>query len=133
MIESVDLVRDGKAPKIDQDPDAGTYESWCRAEQAEIDWSRPVADVYNLIRGCNPQPGAWTLCNGELLQLFDTRRGAETDARPGTVLSVGDKVVEVAAGGGSVEVLRVRPQGRGKIPAGEFANVAGLKPGDRLG
>ena len=133
MIESVDLVRDGRAPKIDQDPDAGSYESWCRAEQAEIDWSRPVADVYNLIRGCNPQPGAWTLYNGERLQLFDARRGGETDAQPSTLLSVGDKGVEVAAAGGSIEVLRVRPKGSGKIPASEFARSAGLKPGDLLG
>ena len=133
MMESVDLVRDGKAPKIDQDPDAGSYEGWCRAEQAEIDWSKRVADVYNLIRGCNPQPGAWTLCNGERLQLFDARRGGETDAQPGTVLSVGDKGVEVAATGGIIEVMRVRPKDSGKIPAGEFANSVGLKPGDLLG
>ena len=133
MIESVDLVRDGKAPRIDQDPDAGTYEGWCRAEQAEIDWFKPVADVYNLIRGCNPQPGAWTLCDGERLQLFDARRGGETDAQPRTVLSVGDKGVEVAAAGGSIEVLRVRPKGSGKIPAGEFARSRGLEPGDLLG
>ena len=92
-----------------------------------------MADVYNLIRGCNPQPGAWTLCNGERLQLFDTRRGVETDEQPGTVLNVGDKGVEVAAGGGSVEVLRVRPRAIGKIPAGEFADIAGIKPGDLLG
>ena len=133
MIEAVDLVRDGEAPKIDQEPSAGSYESWCRAEQAEIDWSRPAADVYNLIRGCNPQPGAWTLCNGQRLQLFDARRGAETDARPGTVLNVSDKGVEVAAGGGSIEVLRVRPKGSGKIPASEFADSEGIKPGDLLG
>ena len=133
MMESVDLVRDGKAPKIDQDPDAGSYESWCRAEQAEIDWSRSVANVYNLIRGCNPQPGAWTLCNGERLQLFDARRGGETRARPGTVLRVGEKGVEVAAVGGSIEVLRVRPRDGGKIPAGEFASSAGIRPGDSLG
>ncbi len=132
MIEAVDLVRDGKAPKIDQDPGAGSYESWCRAEQAEIDWSRPVAEVYNLIRGCNPQPGAWTLCNGQRLQLFDARRRGETAARPGTVLSVSDHGVEVAAAGGSIEVLRVRPKGRGKIPAGEFASSVGLKPGELL-
>ena len=132
MIEAVDLVRDGKAPKIDQDPGAGSYESWCRAEQAEIDWSKPVAEVYNLIRGCNPQPGAWTSCNGQRLQLFDARRGGETDARPGTVLSVGDNGVEVAAAGGSIEVLRVRPQGGEKIPAGEFASSVGLKPGELL-
>ena len=133
MIESVDLVRDGNAPKVDQDPDAGTYEGWCRAEQGEIDWSKPVADVYNLIRGCNPQPGAWTLCDGDRLQLFDARRGADGDGRPGEILSVGEKSVEVAAAGGSVEILRVRPKGSGKIPAGEFAASAGLKTGDMLG
>ena len=134
MIESVDLVRDGKAPKIAQDPDAGTYEGWCRAEQGEIDWSKPVGDVYNLIRGCNPQPGAWTLCNGEQLQLFDTQRSEDgSDGRPGEILRVGEKGVEVAATGGSIEVLRVRPKGSGKIPAAEFAASAGLKSGDTLG
>ena len=134
MIESVDLVRDGKAPKIAQDPDAGTYEGWCRAEQGEIDWSKPVGDVYNLIRGCNPQPGAWTLCNGEQLQLFDAQRSEDGgDGRPGQILRVGEKGVEVAAAGGSIEVLRVRPKGSGKIPAAEFATAAGLKSGDTLG
>ena len=132
MIESVELVRDGKAPKIDQDPDAGTYEGWCRAEQGEIDWSKPVGDVYNLIRGCNPQPGAWTVCKGDQLQLFDARRG-DGAGRPGEVLGVGEKSVEVAAAGGSIEVLRVRPKGSGKIPAAEFAASAGLKPGETLG
>ena len=132
MIESVDLVRDGKAPKIAQDPDAGTYEGWCRAEQGEIDWTKPVGDVYNLIRGCNPQPGAWTLCNGERLQLFDANRGSGS-GRPGEILGVGEKSVEVAAAGGSIEVLRVRPKGSGKIPAAEFAASAGLKSGDSLG
>ena len=133
MIESVDLVRDGKAPKVAQDPDAGTYEGWCREEQGEIDWSKPVGDVYNLIRGCNPQPGAWTLCNGERLQLFDAQRGDGGDGRPGEILRVGEKGVEVAAAGGSIEVLRVRPKGSGKIPAAEFAASAGLKPGNSLG
>ena len=133
MIESVDLVRDGKAPKIEQDPDAGSYEGWCRAEQGEIDWTRPVSDVYNLIRGCNPQPGAWTLYNGDRLQLFDARRGGTTSARPGEVVSVGEAAVEVAAAGGSIEVLRVRPKGSGKIPATEFAASAGIGPGDVLG
>ena len=110
MIEAVDQVRAGQAPKIEQDPDAGSYEGWCRAEQAEIDWSRPAGDVYNLIRGCNPQPGAWTRCNGERLQLFDSRRGGQTDARPGTVLSVGDRR---GSGGG-----RRQRRGAARSPAG---------------
>src|SRR5215210_1135712 len=42
MVEAVDLVRDGKAPKIVQDEDEATYESWCRKADAEIDWAKPV-------------------------------------------------------------------------------------------
>src|SRR3546814_7127382 len=60
MCECVDLVRDGKAQKIPQDDSKATYESWCRKADAQIDWSKPVDEVYNLILGTNPQPGAWT-------------------------------------------------------------------------
>src|SRR5919206_3674556 len=51
MVESVDLVRAGRAPKLVQDEAQATYESWCRKEDVEIDWGRPVGEVYDLIRG----------------------------------------------------------------------------------
>src|ERR671926_438700 len=40
MMESVDLVRDGRASKLVQDDAKATYESWCRKADVEIDWSR---------------------------------------------------------------------------------------------
>ncbi|HEY1385117.1 MAG TPA: methionyl-tRNA formyltransferase, partial [Dongiaceae bacterium] len=64
MMEALALVRAGKAPAIAQDDSQATYESWCGKKDAEIDWSRPASAVYNLIRGCNPQPGAWTTHKG---------------------------------------------------------------------
>lgn len=133
MMEAVDLVRDGKAPRIDQDPQVGSYEGWCRTEQAEIDWSESADNVYNLIRGCNPQPGAWTLFNGKQLQIFDVRRGQACDARPGEVIRLTDDSVEVAASGGSIEVVRVRPSGSGKILVREFCESVALQPGDLFG
>ena len=39
MVESVDLVREGRAPKLVQDEAQATYESWCRKADVEIDWS----------------------------------------------------------------------------------------------
>ena len=44
MIESVDLVRDGSAPRIVQDESRSTYESWCRKADVEIDWAKPAAE-----------------------------------------------------------------------------------------
>src|SRR5210317_584936 len=74
MLESIDLVRDGNAPREVQDPDDGSYEGWCRKEDVQIDWSKSTDEVYNLIRGANPQPGAWTILDGAEIRIFDSRK-----------------------------------------------------------
>lgn len=144
MIEAVDMVRSGNAPKTPQwelagldaevDPsELGTYEGWCREEQAEIDWSEPADTVYNLIRGANPQPGAWTTYDGGPLQVFDSHKAEGAHAgEAGTVVRIADDGFEVATGDGSIKVMRVRPAGQGKVPAVEFAASAGLRVGHRF-
>jgi methionyl-tRNA formyltransferase len=134
MIEAVDLVRDGKAPKIVQDESQHTYESWCGKKDVEIDWTKPVQEVWNLIRGANPQPGAWSLFNGQSVKIFDANKHTDdTGAKPGTVTAVGDSSFTVAAGGGAIEILRVRPEGGGKVKAEEFIASVELKPGAQFG
>ncbi|MDP6573836.1 MAG: methionyl-tRNA formyltransferase [Rhodospirillales bacterium] len=133
MVESVDLVKAGKAPKIVQDETNATYESWCKKEDAEIDWSKPAPDVYNLIRGTNPAPGAWTTHAGKTLQIFDSARLDEASGAPGEVLDVSADGIAVAAAGGGILVKRVRAEGGQKVPAAEFTTEAGLAKGERLG
>jgi len=134
MVEAVDLFRDGRATRTKQDDSKATYESWCRKKDAKIDWSKPVDQVYNLIRGTNPQPGAWTTCVGKELQIFDSaKRSNSGGAEPGEVIAVTPTAITVAAKGGAIEVQRVRPEGGAKVAAGEFAAAAELKPGARLG
>ena len=133
MLESVDLVRDGKAPRIDQDHSKKTYESWCRKADAKIDWSKPADEVYNLIRGTNPQPGAWTTHAGNEVQVFDSAAAASASGAAGQVVAIDDDGIVVAAGSnGGVLIKRVRPAGGAKITAGEFASAANLKVGDTL-
>jgi methionyl-tRNA formyltransferase len=133
MMESVDLVRDGKAPKIVQNEDEATYESWCRRDNAEVDWSKPVREVYDLIRGTNPRPGAWTTIDGAEVGILDCAPvDGDPDAVPGTVLEVeGDRLV-VAADGGAIAVEVVRADGD-KQAAGEYARRAGVEAGAVLG
>jgi methionyl-tRNA formyltransferase len=133
MMESVDLVRDGRAPKLVQDEDEATYESWCRHDDAEIDWRKPVREVYDLIRGTNPRPGAWTTIGGEEVGILDCAPAdGDPDAAPGTVLAVdGDRLV-VAADGGAIAVEVVRADGD-KQAAGDYARGAGVEAGAVLG
>lgn len=134
MLESVDLVRDGKAPKIPQDESKATYEGWCRDEDVEIDWSKPRQDVWNLIRGSNPQPGAWTRHGDTTLKIFDcVKQEAAEGASPGQVTAVGDEGISVACADGQIRIQRLRPAGAKKMTAAEYLAEAGLKAGDRLG
>lgn len=133
-LEAIDLVRAGDPPKIAQDDSKATYEGWCNKKAAEIDWSRSVGEVYNLIRGCNPQPGAWTTFNGETLQIFDSEKLDDgAFGRVGQVSAVGDDGMLVTAGRGAVRVKRVRYAGGKKVTAKEFAGQAGLEEGAKLG
>lgn len=131
MMESIELVRAGKAPREVQDPDAGSYEGWCRKEDVLIDWYRPTEDVYNLIRGANPQPGAWTTNNGAELKVLDSRR-AEGSGAAGSVLAVDDAGIEVATADGAIRIMKVRAEA-GKLAAAEYAASAGLEVGSTLG
>ena len=131
MMEAIELVRDGKAPKQVQDPDDGSYEGWCRKQDVEIDWSKSTDEVYNLIRGANPQPGAWTTNGGAELKIFDSRK-AEGSGDPGTVLAIGDDGVVIATADGAIRAIKVRADA-GKVPAQEYAAAAGLVEGSKLG
>ena len=132
LLEAVDLVRAGTAPKVAQDPNAGSYESWCRPDDVCIDWNRPTQDLYNLIRGANPQPGAWTTLGGTRLQLFDCRP-SNAEGKPGAVVATHPTGFTVATADGGIDVLRLRPAGAGKMPASEFLMKKGVAVGQRLG
>src|SRR5947199_3350159 len=73
MLESVDLVKAGKAPRIKQDESKATYEGRCGPENAHIDWAKSWRQIDPLIRGCNPAPGAWTTLEGKTIRIFDAK------------------------------------------------------------
>jgi methionyl-tRNA formyltransferase len=137
MLEAVDLVKAGKAPRIKQDHAQATYEGWCSAENAHIDWAKPWAQIHNLIRGCNPAPGAWTNLNGQKLQIFESKPLPARDpkgigGKMGEVVEVAGDGFTVACADGRIKVLRVKPADGPKVAAGEFAAGAKLASGARL-
>ena len=132
VLEVCDLFRGGNPPHIVPDEADATYERRCVKKHAKIDWNKPVAQVYNLIRGTNPAPGAWTTVGGMELGVFDCAR-VPGDGISGRVVEVSDEGVTVQCVGGRIQMKRVRPAGGGKVPAAEWAAEAGIAKGDMLG
>jgi len=132
VLDAVALVREGKAPRVPQDESRASYDPLCRDEHAAIDWSCPAAELHDLIRGCDPQPGAHTAWRGARLRLYEPRRvDARAGATPGTVLAVAAEGLTVAAGDGAIRCARARNGGT-KAAAAEVARVVGIEAGSRL-
>ena len=138
MLEAADVVVAGKHRETAQDESLASYEGWCRAAEAKINWANHVDFVYNLIRGCNPAPGAWTTLGGKKLQIFDSRKHAfrtfgAVKGKIGEVSEIGRDSFFVTAQGGRIEVLKAKHEDGKKISAAEFATQNKLAAGTLLG
>ncbi len=131
MVESVKLVKAGKAPKIVQDLSLGEHEDLCK--KMVINWADPIDQVYNAIRGSNPAPGAETAYKGGVVKIFDCEKRKAAAGKPGTIVEIAEEGFLVAGNGGSIFVKRLQPKGSPKVKAPEFVASAGVQVGDTMG
>ena len=100
---------------------------------AKLDFTKPAAELHNLIRGLSPWPVAHTTCNGKLLKvhraiLHDRDGSSGGDNKPGAVID--RKKLIVACGQGSLELLEVQLEGGKRMSGEDF--LRGRKP-EQLG
>jgi methionyl-tRNA formyltransferase len=137
MLEAADSVVKNEHREVAQDESQATYEGWCRKPEARISWANHVEFVYNLIRGCNPAPGAWCTLEGKELQIFDARKHAvrtfgAVKGRIGEIVEVTDKSFQVTSQGGRVEVLRAKLGDGKKVAAAELLASGAIRAGQIL-
>ena len=136
MLEAADLVVAGKHKEVVQDESQATYEGWCREAEAKIHWANHVDFIYNLIRGCNPAPGAWTTLNGVKLQIFDARKelvrtfGA-VKGKIGEVVEAKDGRLVITAQGGRIHAGKAKLGDGKKVAAAELVSSGRSKPARR--
>lgn len=134
MVEAVELIKEGRAPRIPQDESKATYEPPCDDRVASMDFEKDGKDIYNLIRGCDPQPGAYTIHNGKKIRFYDAEMfSSTTEKQPGEIVAIEERSLQIAVKGGIIRVAKLKVEKGEKIGAIEFAGLAGVKIGDQLG
>lgn len=131
MLEAADLVVAGQHQEVVQDETQASYEGWFKAEESKINWANHVDQIYNLIRACNPAPGAWTQLGETRVWLFDCRKHpirtfGEVKGKPGEVSRITENAIFINAQGGLIEVLKLKPEGGKKMGAADYAKDVGL-------
>jgi methionyl-tRNA formyltransferase len=149
MVEAVELIKKGKAPRISQDDSKATYEPPCDDRMASVNFEKPAKDVYNLIRGCDPQPGAYTTYfpspfpsplrgegkgEGKKVRFYEAKMSSSpVHKEPGEIVSIEEGGIQIAVKDGIVQIGKLRVDKGEKIGPAEFAKVIGANVGDRLG
>ncbi len=118
LLESLQLVAAGNAPRIPQDNARATYAPKLKREHGQIDWSESAEVIERKIRAFNPWPGAFMKLGGQNLKMFS---GSVVDlgGKSGEVLRSENELV-IAAGKGAVSVGEVQLEGKQRMHAAEF-------------
>jgi methionyl-tRNA formyltransferase len=134
IVEAVELIKKGKAPRIPQDESRATYEPPCDDRVASVNFEKSIRDIYNLIRGCDPQPGAYTTFKGKRVRFYDAKMSPSAiEKQPGEIVFLEEGVLQIAGKGGIIRIGKLRVDKGEKIGPFEFEQADNVKVGDRFG
>ncbi len=133
LLQTIAKLRDGTLTATPQNEAEATYAAKIEKADCAIDFSASAKEVHDRIRGLSPIPLAFTKTpDGKLLKVLESRvREGDPTAKPGTVLSLDGEIV-VACGEGAVALLRVLPEGKGRMSAADYIRGRKLSTGDIL-
>ncbi len=134
MLDTLTALENGTASRTPQDDTLSTYAAKIENKDCALSFDRPLAEVYNHIRGLSPVPNAVTkMPDGRTLKIIGAKKtDLHTDKAPGTVVGVKGGVLSVACRDGVIAITEVQPEGKGKMPAAAFLNGRGTAEGDVL-
>ena len=119
-------------PTPQTDEDAVTLAPKITVEEARLDWAHPAVELDRLVRGCSPEPMAWTTLRqaqgplrqaqgpeGERFKVALARPTNETGLAPGEVRAEKRRVL-VGTGTTALELVRVQPQGKKEMAGADW-------------
>jgi methionyl-tRNA formyltransferase len=111
-------------------PEGATLAPRLKKTDGALDWRRPARDLVNLVRGCNPWPGATTATPGGPLAIWRARvvGGVGT---PGMLIAH-ERTLAIATGDGALLPLEVQPESRRAVAWDEYLRGARLTAGRAL-
>ena len=134
LSEALRLLERGEAPRRPQAHESATYAPRLTPEEAAVNWNQSASFIVNQIRACGPSPGAYCHYRQHRLKLYGPEL-ADSDRRegkPGQIADLSARGLTVQAGRGWVLIGEVQPEGKRRMPAGDFARGARLAAGMAL-
>ena len=133
LLEAIRQIDAGLAQPEKQRNEEATLARILKKEDGLVDWQRSAAEIYNLWRGFNPWPGAYTVFRGQQMSITGARLGEGKPGIPGWLFAHQRRLFVSCGGAAALELLEVQLAGKKRMSAEAFLNGHQLEPNEVLG
>ncbi|HSS46987.1 MAG TPA: methionyl-tRNA formyltransferase, partial [Burkholderiales bacterium] len=133
IVRALRALERGQLRPQPQPATGASYAAKVQKTEAQINWQGAASQIERAVRAFNPQPGAYTMLNGETLKIWKTRLDYQAHGKPGEVISADDRGIVVACGSGGLRIEELQKAGGKRLPAQAFLSGFAIREGARLG
>ena len=133
LLQTIKQITEGSVVRNKQNDAKASYAPLLTKELERINWLLPAQEIYNLVRGLNPWPVAFSIFKGKKLKIWQTKViDNVTIGEIGTVLSLTETGFTVQTGKGILEILELQPESKRKMTAKDFVCGNQIAINDKL-
>lgn len=134
LLETVQQIAGGHAPREPQDDTLATYAPLLKREHEQLVWGKTAEQLFNQTRGLNPWPGAYTTHRGRKLKIWRVELVAGNQLQlPGTISKIDKVGIIMATGEGLLRILELQPENAKRMLAVDYARGHHLETGELMG
>jgi methionyl-tRNA formyltransferase len=119
LLEAVNLIGEGNVDTKPQNDTLATPAPKLFKEHCHIDFNQPAEIIHNKIRGLSPFPTAFTLLNGDKINVYKAKIRTNVFTNVGKILIKDEKLL-VGCKGGAIELLEIQPPGKKRMQVSDF-------------
>ena len=128
IIDCLDTLKNKKEKFVPQDNSKATYAKKISKEEAQISWNNKAKHIIAKINALHPHPGCWFNLEGARVKVLEAKE-INIQGKPGEIV---DDLFTIASSENSVQILRLKKEGKRSMSASSFLIGNKLKIGKNL-
>lgn len=132
--DTLRLIENNNAPRQKQNDDESSYAPIMDKNLGNINWAKKSEEIYNLIRGTNPWPSAYTKYNDDTMKIWKSEiLDKESNNKPGTILKVDKEGIQVATGNKILLLKEIQMPGKRRMSVEDYIKGNDIDTNSTLG
>lgn len=133
IVSTLKKLEEGSITPVNQDDSQSNYAKIISKEMAKINFSKSADEIFNLIRGFNPWPVAYTIIDSKRLKVFAAEKIGKINGKPGEVVSVDGGLSVCFGDGNGLKLTDIQLEGAKRMSASDLLKGRAIEIGTIIG